>query len=53
MARLAAALWSLCVTAVLVASATQGRCCGPRLHCSAGTGGGTCDYIFPLSLAEA
>lgn len=32
MARLAAALWSLCVTAVLVTSATQGRCCcGPQL----------------------
>lgn len=27
MARLAAVLWSLCVTAVLVTSATQGRCC--------------------------
>lgn len=26
MARLAAVLWSLCVTAVLVTSATQGRC---------------------------
>lgn len=30
MARLAAALWSLCVTAVLVTSATQGRCCRGR-----------------------
>lgn len=28
MARLAAALWSLCVTTVLVTSATQGRCWG-------------------------
>lgn len=27
MARLAAVLWSLCITAVLVTSATQGRCC--------------------------
>lgn len=26
MARLAAALWSLCVTTVLVTSATQGKC---------------------------
>jgi hypothetical protein len=35
MARLAAVLWSLCVTAVLVTSATQGRCCGVQ-------GGPTC-----------
>lgn len=30
MARLAAVLWSLCITAVLVTSATQGRCCRGR-----------------------